>query len=177
METVSRSSLTEFKAVVGRTVDAVFQDDGYWHLIVALRCTDGESIVFNTEDVYIAKYFEVFPIKVKVEPTEQRAWRRLNEIRTIQEAIPLFREEWLEPSAPHPELVGSAPHYVQHAGRGPVPSDAVQHVTVQAGVKLCFGLGESMLVYASNTAPFNVAVAVTNIEVENALAAFNATDA
>ena len=177
METVSRASFGEFRALVGRTVDAVFQDSGYWHLFVALRCADGKSIVFSTEDVGIAKYFEVFPIKVKVETTEERAWRRLDKPQAIREVTPLCREEWLEPSAPGPELVGSAPHHVHRAGRGPAPTEAVQRTVVQAGVEVRFEPTESLLVYASNTAPFNVEVAVTKNEVENAMAAFNATDA
>ena len=177
MKTVSRASLHELEALVGRTVDAVFQDEGYWHLFVALRCTDGQSIVFNTEDVGIAKYFEVFPVKLKLEPTVVRAWQTLDEPRTIQRVNPLFREEWLEPSAPHPELVGSTPHHVHHAGRGPASPQAVQHVVVQAGVELQCAPMETLLVYASNTASFNVEVAVSPSEVENALAAFNATEA
>ncbi|WP_189685896.1 hypothetical protein [Pseudorhodoferax aquiterrae] len=158
-------------------MDAFFQDEGYWHLFVALRCTDGNSLVFSTEDVGIAKYFEVFPIKVKLEPTVARAWRALDEPRTIQRVTPLFRHEWLEPSNPHPELVGGGPHHVHHAGRGPASPHAVQHVVVQAGVELQCASKSSLVVFASNTAPFNVEVAVSLVEAENALAAFTTTEA
>lgn len=174
METISLASPSDFQALVGRTVDAVFQDDGYWHLIVELRCTDGYSIVFQTEDVGVAKYFEVFPIKVRVEPSAQRQWQELEHPRTVSLAKPLLREEWLEPSAPHPELVGGAPHHVHHTGRGPAPATAVQHVLVQAGVELRCQTGPALLVYASNTTPFNVEFAAMQGEVEEALAAFNA---
>lgn len=174
METISRASSHELEVLAGRTVDAVFQDDGYWHLFIAFRCTDGKSIVFCTEDVGIARYFEVFPVKVTIEPTECRAWRLLSEAETIREAVPLFREEWLEPSDPHPEHVGSSPHYVHHVGRGPASTNAIRKVIVQAGVKLCFDSAGSALIYASSTAPFNVEVAITQTEVEYALADFNA---
>ena len=177
METITRVSSSEYEVLVGRTVDAVFQDKGYWHLYVALRCTDGNSIILSTEDVGIAKYFEVFPLRVRIEPSEQRVWQGLEDLRTISAVSPLFREEWLEPTEPHPELVGGAPHHVHHAGRGPASLAAVQHVVVQAGVELRCSSAESMLIYASNTAPFNVELAVKQEEVENALAAFNATDA
>ena len=90
---------------------------------------------------------------------------------------PLYREEWLEPSAPHPELVGSAPHHVHHAGRGPASVGTVQRVVVQAGVALRLGPEESLVVYASNTAPFNVELAIASTEVAHALDAFCATEA
>ncbi|MBC7681978.1 MAG: hypothetical protein H7172_06560 [Ferruginibacter sp.] len=173
MKTVFLAQLSELNALVGRTVDAFFQDANYWHMFVALRCTDGQTIVFNTEDVSIAKYFEVFPIKVKVEPTEQRAWKSLVAPKTIRDVMPLFRDEWLEPSAPNPDLFGSAPHHVHHAGLGPAPASAVQQTTVLAGVELGFSSSDLMLIYASNNAPFNVEIAVSQAEVESALGGFN----
>ena len=177
MEAISRATLAEFNALAGKTVNAHFQDIGYWHLVVELRCTDGQSIVFNTEDVGVGKYFEVFPIKIGFQPTAQRAWTPWAKEKTIQEVIPLFREEWLAPSSPHPQLVGSAPHHIHHAGRGPASKEAVQHTVVQAGVMLRFNPTESLVVYAASAAPFNVEVALTQTEVERALEAFSAPEA
>ena len=177
METVSRASANECLPLVGRTVDAIFQDLGYWHLFVALRCLDGQTIVFNTEDVGVATYFEVFPIKVSLEATEKREWRELDAPRKVAAVLPLFREEWLEPTTPHPEHVGSAPHYAQSAGHGPAPAHAVQHVVVQAGIELRCEDTDSIVVFASSTAPFNVEVAHQRAEIKNALSGFKATEA
>ncbi len=177
MEIVSRTAAYEYESLVGRTVDAVYQDADYWHLFVALRCQDGQTILFSTEDVGIAKYFEVFPIKIAIETTEQRAWQFLNEPRRIVGVTPLFREEWLEPTTPHPEHVGSAPRYAHNAGRGPVPAQALQHVTVQAGFKLHCEDASPIVVFASNSAPFNVEVAIPSAEIESALAELNPTEA
>jgi hypothetical protein len=44
---------------------------------------------------------------------------------------------------------------------------------VQAGVELVFESGESMVVLASNTAPFNVELAASPSEVQNVLLGFN----
>ena len=177
MDIVSRTSATEYEALVGRTVDAIFQDGGYWHLVVALRCQDGNTISFNTEAVEIANYFEVFPIKVEIEQTEQRPWQLLNEPRTIVAVDLLLREEWLEHTIPHPRHVGSPPHYAQRAGRGPAPDQALEHVVVQAGFQLRFDEGMPIVVFASSTAPFNVEIALQSTAIESALAAFNPTEA
>lgn len=177
MNTVSRVDLSELHSLVGLKVDAVFQDESYWHLVVALRCSDGHSIVFSTEAVGIAKYFEVFPIKVRVEPTEHRAWRGLGQPKAIHNVRPLVRQEWLEPVDRHPELIGNAPHHAHHAGCGPSPSHAVQTVEVQAGIELRFSVTDSMLVYASGAVPLNVELATTPAEVKSVLAGFKPTDA
>jgi hypothetical protein len=177
METVSRTTSIEYQSLVGRIVEAVYQDAGYWHLFVALRCIDGQTMIFNTEDVGIAKYFEVFPIKIGLEPTEQRAWEPLHKPRRVVAVSPLYREEWLEPTDPHPEHVGSGPHYAHNAGQGPAPAQALYHVTVQAGFKLHCEGASPIVVFASNTAPFNVEVALHSSEIESALSAFNPTEA
>ena len=177
MEIVSRTSPTEYLALIGKSVDAIYQDAGYWHLFVALRCQDGQTAVFSTEEVGVAKYFEVFPIKVATEATEQRSWRALGEPKRIEAVIPLLREEWLEPMAPHPEHVGSAPHYAHHAGRGPASAQAVQHIVVQAGFELRCQNASSIVVFASNTAPFNVEIAYEEAAIKDALSAFSAAEA
>jgi hypothetical protein len=71
-----RSDL-DLSSIGGLTVDAYAQDDGYWHLFVALRLVGGNSIVFTTEERSAGARFEVFPIAAQHHPVSDQAWRLL----------------------------------------------------------------------------------------------------
>jgi hypothetical protein len=57
----------DLSGLCGRTFDAFWQDDGYWHSSVALRTIDGGSIIFTTVEHSAGHWFEVFPIQFAVE--------------------------------------------------------------------------------------------------------------
>jgi len=153
---------TEFRAdldvtsLLGETVDAYAQDNGYWHLFVALRLAGSKSLVFTTEEHSAGQRFEVFPIRAKREVEASYSWRTLDRPILVSAIVPLWRYEWLEAGAVG-ETVGTDPatHY---AGRGPASPDAIVSARVLAGVFLEGAAGEQMVVAASDSAPFNVEV-------------------
>lgn len=153
----------------GATVDAYAQDEGYWHLFVALRLVGGEPFVFTTKDHMAGPRFEVFPIRAGSEPGTVHAWRALAHPFVIARAVPLWRVEWMEPGARGPTLgADAATHY---AGRGPATPEASASARIRAGVLLEGESGERMIVAASDSAPFNVEVFVGD-EVGRALERF-----
>lgn len=140
----------------GMTVDAYAQDEGYWHLFVALRLAGGEPFVFRTEEHAAGRRFDVFPIGVGGDPGATYAWRALARPFVIERAIPLWRIEWTEPGASVPTLgADPATHY---AGRGPATPQASVSARVRAGVLLEDRGGGRMVIAASDSAPFNVEV-------------------
>jgi hypothetical protein len=172
MLTESVSACDDFSALVGKRIDAYFHDDGYWHVVVALRAEGEQSLVFSTEDRGLAKYFEVFPLKFAIEATEQRRWVAFEPL-LVESVVPLWRLEWLEPTEDNGQFLGSGPHHVHHAGAGPVSSSAVHAARVLAGVKLADGKGRAIVVSASDSAVFNVDIAVEPTAVVKMLGGFS----
>lgn len=140
--------------LLGSTIDAYAQDDGYWHLFVALRIVGDAPFLFRTEERSAGARFDVFPICGRREDDARPAWRELARPFVIERAIPLWRVEWTERGAAWP-TVGSDP-YTHFAGRGPASPQAVQHARVRAGVLLHSTTGEGVVIAASDAAPFNV---------------------
>lgn len=173
MLTETISACDDFSALVGKRVDAYFHADGYWRFFIALRADDGRSLVFSTEERGLAKYFEVFPLKFAVEETEPRQWVTFEPL-LVDSVLPLWRLEWLEPTEDNGQFVGSAPHHVHHAGAGPASSAAVHAARVLAGVKLLDSEGRAIVLSASNSAPFNVDIAVEPTAVADMLSGFSA---
>lgn len=167
--------IPEFKAdldlahLPGATVDAYAQDDGYWHMSVALRIAEDMSFVFRTEERAAGARFEVFPISAHRDAMTVPAWRTLARPFEIQRVLPLWRSEWIERGAQGP-AAGSDPS-THHAGRGPAPAHVSTCARVLAGVLLYARSGESMVVAASSDAPFNVDIFLTEA-VERALEGF-----
>ena len=168
----SISACDDFSALVGRRVDAYFHADGYWRFFVALRAADGQSVVFSTEERGLAKYFEVFPLKFEFEASEERQWVSFEPL-LIETVRPLWRVEWLEPTEDSGEFLGSGPHHVHHAGAGPASPSAVHVARVLAGVALSDRAGRTILLSASDSAPFNVDIAVEPAAVTNMLDGFS----
>ncbi|MBD9436716.1 hypothetical protein IB223_11500 [Pseudoxanthomonas sp. PXM03] len=140
--------------LLGATIDAYAQDDGYWHLFVALRIVGGVPFVFRTEERSAGPRFDVFPIHGGREADARPAWCELARPFVIERAIPLWRVEWTERGATWP-TVGSDP-YTHFAGRGPASPQAANRARVLAGVLLHSATGEGIVVAASDSAPFNV---------------------
>lgn len=156
MQKIAALQSDSLEALSGLTVDAVYSAEDYWHLCVAFRCIDGQTVVFTSEDIQIAKYFEVFPLRVAVESAEARPWRQLPQAETIASSRALWRYEWLEPVEPHPDLVGNGPHFVHRVGPAPASTSSTEPVVVLVAVELSFASGGRMLVYSSDSAPLNV---------------------
>lgn len=167
----SISACDDFSALVGRRVDAYFHADGYWRFFVALRAEDGQRIVFSTEERGLSTYFEVFPLKFEFEASEERQWVSFEPL-LIKTVRPLWRLEWLEPIDDNGQFLGSGPHHVHHAGAGPVSSAAVHVARVLAGVTLSDSAGRTLLLSASDSAPFNVDIAVQPAAVATMLDGF-----
>lgn len=144
----------DLSALPGTTIDAHAQDDGYWHLFVALRTAVGAPFVFTTEGHPAGFRFEVFPIGVSRAEKVACPWRELNRPFLIQQATPLWRVEWTEQGALGP-TIGSEP-YTHFAGRGPASPQAAARARVLAGVLLGGECGERIVVAASDSAPLNV---------------------
>jgi hypothetical protein len=161
----------QLESLEGAAIDAYAQDEGYWHLFVALRLVGGQSVVFTTEEHSAGHWFEVFPIRLHTDERVERQWRDLPTPLLIDRAIPLWRSEWIEPGAVG-ETLGSNPatHY---AGRGPAPPKATAVARVQAGVLLQCHSGDQVVVAASNSAPFNVEMFLFNEAISTALAEFH----
>jgi len=140
--------------LLGSTIDAYAQDDGYWHLFVALRVVGDAPFFFRTEERSAGARFDVFPICGRREDDARPAWRELLRPFVIERAIPLWRVEWTERGAAWP-TVGSDP-YTHFAGRGPASPQAANHARVLAGVLLQSANGEGIVVAASDSTPFNV---------------------
>ncbi|QYF93859.1 hypothetical protein KY495_01035 [Massilia sp. PAMC28688] len=155
----SVTACADFSQLVGRRVNAYFHADGYWRFFVALRMKNGRSVVFSTEDRGLAKYFEVFPLKFDLEPSEPREWVSLEPL-LIKTARPLWRLEWLERTPDNGKFLGSGPHHIHHAGAGPVSQTAVHAARVLAGIALSGAAGRTLIVSASDSAPFNLDIAV-----------------
>ena len=155
----SISACDDFSALVGKCVNGYFHVDGYWRFFVALRTEDGGTFVFSTEAHGLAKYFEVFPLKFVFEAPEARHWVPFEPLH-IEKVRPLWRMEWLEPAADNGQFLGAGPHHVHNAGAGPASPSAVQVARVLAGVALSNGAGRTILLSASDSAPFNVDIAV-----------------
>jgi hypothetical protein len=160
----------DLTSLEGAKIDAYAQDEGYWHLFVALRIDGNGTVLFTTEENSAGPRFEVFPLKSQHEVGVERKWRSLPAPLLVCRATPLWRSEWLESGAVG-EFLGSNPatHY---AGRGPVPSEAVAGAHVRAGVLLQSASGVQLVVSASNTAPFNVEIFFSHEAVSKALAGF-----
>lgn len=168
---------TEFRGTldlassVGTTVDAYAQDEGYWHLFVALRLGGTTtSLVFTTEGRSAGYRFEVFPISVQSLAEAKHAWRSLPRSMLISSAVPLWRCESVEAGATG-ETMGLHPS-TQYAGRGPAPSTALVSARVLAGVLLEGSLGEQLVIAASDSAPFNVELFSSEQAVKRALENF-----
>lgn len=167
--------LSEFEAeldlapLLGVTIDAYAQDEGYWHLSVALRLVEGEPFVFRTEERSAGSRFDVFPILGGPDKDAARTWRELARPFVIERAVPLWRVEWTEQGANGP-TVGSDP-YTHFAGRGPAPPQAATCARVLAGVWLQSKAGEGVVIAASDSAPFNVDIFLA-ADVERVLEGF-----
>jgi hypothetical protein len=163
-----RSDL-DLAPLVGLTFDAFAQTDNYWHFFVALRVTNGDSLVFTTEEFGIGPRFEVFALRVQREAV-QEVWRGLPQPFKASSARPLWRNEWTESGASGPALgVDPATHY---AGRGPVPPHALSQARVLAGVLFADPDGSRIIISASDSAPFNVEIFVDPGDVDEALNRF-----
>lgn len=172
MQMMDFHAALDLASLPGTTVDAYAQDEGYWHLFVALRLVGAEPFVFKTEEHAAGRRFDVFPIGAGADPGAVYAWRALVRPFVIERASPLWRIEWTEPGASVPTL-GSDPatHY---AGRGPATPQASVSARVRAGVLLEGREGERVVIAASDSAPFNVEVFLLDGEVERALEGFEA---
>jgi hypothetical protein len=143
--------------------DAFFVHAGYWHTFVALRAVDGRQIVFSTRDEVLAPRFEVFSLVFSEENIEAKEWIALGGIFTVALAVPLWRNEWLEPMAAHQEdLSGQAPSFTHHAGSGEMASTTLARAKVQSAVWLSSAQDEHIVIAASNRAPFNIDIAVAD---------------
>ena len=162
----------DFSALIGKRVDAYFHADGYWRFFVALRAADGQSVVFSAEERGLAKYFEVFPLKFEFEASEERQWVSFEPL-LIETVRPLWRLEWLEPTEDNGQFLGSGPHHVHHAGAGPASPSAVHVARVLAGVALSDSAGRTILLSASDSAPFNVDIEVEPAVVANMLGGYS----
>jgi hypothetical protein len=157
-------------SLIGITVDAYAQHDGYWHLFVALRDIGGDPLVFTTVEMLAGPRFDVFPIAMAREATSEHVWRALPHAIVIQNATALRRNEWAVRGAVHATL-GEDP-WTHHAGRGPASLDAIVSARVLAGV-LIEGLhGEKMVIASSDSAPFNVEIFLPGQAAEQALERF-----
>lgn len=155
--------------LLGATVDAYAQDEGYWHLFVALRIVGGNPFVFRTEERSAASRFDVFPICRSIEEDARHVWRDLGRPLVIERVIPLWRVEWTERGATSP-TIGSDP-YTHFAGRGPASPQAASRARVLAGILLQSRTGEGIIVAGSDSAPFNVDIFLPG-DVERALEGF-----
>lgn len=163
-----RSDL-DLAPLVGLTFDAYAQTDDYWHFFVALRVTNGDSLVFTTEEFGIGPRFEVFALRMQREAVQEE-WRALPQPFKVSSVRPLWRNEWTESGASGPTLgVDPATH---HAGRGPVPAHALSHARVLSGVLLADVDDDHIIVTASDSAPFNVEIFVDPVDVDEALNRF-----
>lgn len=160
----------DLSGLLGRTVDAYSQGDGYWHASVALRAGDGAAIVFTTAEHSAGHWFEVFPIRCVLERLPVNGSMRPLAPVTIVAAAPLWRFEWIEPGAIGPTL-GSRPN-TQYAGRGPIPSEATSAARVLAGLLLADAAGRRIVVASSDSAPFNVEIARDPIAINTMLEGF-----
>lgn len=149
----------DLSQLVGKVLTAYAQDSGYWHLFVAVLTSTGSSFEFRTRDEMPGPRFEVFPITLSSQPKSDHNWISLPEAVTVDRAFPLWRFEWLEDGALGPAL-GSNPQ-TQYAGRGPAPTNAALAARVLAGVLIKGTKGELIVVAASDSASFNVEVALT----------------
>ena len=95
MQKIAALQSDSLEALRGLTIDAVYSAEDYWHFFVAFRCIDGQTIVFTSEDVQIAKYFEVFPLRVAVQSAEAKPWQQLPQAETVASSRALWRYEWL----------------------------------------------------------------------------------
>jgi len=151
-------------------VDAYAQDEGYWHLFVALRLVGGKSLVFTTEERSAGARFEVFPIAAQHQPVGVHSWRVLPNVINVKSAYPLWRNEWIESGATGP-TVGESPA-TQYAGRGPASTGAVASARVLAGVLLLGECGEQLVISSSDSAPFNVEIYLPGEPAKAALEGF-----
>ena len=166
---------TEFRAdldltaLTGMTVEAYAQKDGYWHFFVALRC-GGSSFLFTSDECWVSPRFEVFPIRLRRDEKVAHNWRELQQPFCIRKSVFLWRSEWIEAGADG-ETQGENPA-TQYAGRGPVTARAIASARVLAGALLISDQGERMIIAASDSAPFNIEIFLTNEAVEQALGGF-----
>jgi hypothetical protein len=124
--------------------------DGYYNQgCAALRCSPDREIVISFEGHDIAKYFEVFAIRVDLQARTAREWFPLSPPLIIARASPLWRVEWLEPTEDKGQFLGSGPHSVHCVGRGPAPQPADHAARVLAGVWLCDSEGRGIVLSAS----------------------------
>lgn len=156
--------------LVGNVLTAYSQDSGYWHLFVAVLTSTGSSFEFTTRDEMPGPWLEVFPITLLSQPKSDHNWISFPEAVTVDRAFPLWRVEWLEYGVVGPTL-GSNPQ-THYAGRGPAPTNAALAVRVLAGVLIKGTKGELIVVAASDSASFNVEVALTQERVVTMLEGF-----
>lgn len=168
----SISACDDFSALVGKRIDAYCHAEGSWRLFVALRADDGQSVVFSTEERGLVKNFEVFPLKFEFEASEERLWVPFDPL-LIEIVGPLWRLEWLEPTEDNGQFLGAEPHHVHHAGAGPASPSAVHVARVLSGVELSDSAGRTILLSASDSAPFNVDIVVEPVAVANMLGGFS----
>lgn len=160
----------DLSALLGATVDAYAQDEGYWHLYVALRLIGKPPLVLTTEEHSAGHRFEVFSIRTQGKHEAEYIWQSLHRPVVVSGASPLWRCEWLEEGASG-ETLGSDPA-TQYAGRGPAPSNATVNARVRAGILLEGTCSERVVIAASDSAPFNVEVFLSEQAVKSALEKF-----
>lgn len=159
----------DLSTLSGTTIDAYAQREGYWHLVVALRTSEGAPFLFTTEEDSAGFRFDVFPIGMGRGEAVACPWRMLARPFVIQKAVPLWRIEWTERGAQGP-TIGEDP-YAHFAGRGPASPQAAASARVLAGVLLQSESGEGIIAAASESAPFNVDIFLP-ADVEKALEGF-----